>query len=156
VLSLVALVLLLTHPGLEGDIKARISFAIFGVSLLVLYSASTIYHSSVDDQHRLACGLLIMLRSYVLIAGTYTPFTLVTLDSTLGWALFYVSWGLAFSGIALKLFFTGRFKPVSTMMYVVMGWLIVFAYKPLMVSLSADGLYWLVAGGPISLFIVFS
>jgi hemolysin III len=84
---------------------------------------------------------------YVLIAGTYTPFTLVTLNGWVGWTIFGVSWAMALTGITLKLFFTGRYDLFSTLMYVFMGWIVVFAIKPLINSLSAEGLWWLMAGG---------
>jgi hemolysin III len=83
----------------------------------------------------------------VLIAGTYTPFTLVTLQGSVGWTIFFTAWGFALTGIVLKLFFTGRFDMLSTIMYVFMGWIIVFAIKPLMNNLASEGLMWLFAGG---------
>jgi len=146
-LSLVALLLLLRHPDIEGQFKATVSFGVFGLSLVVLYLASTIYHASTTPAIRIRMRVVDHAVIYVLIAGTYTPFTLITLHSTLGRSLFFISWGLALSGIALKLFFTGRFKVLSTIMYVVMGWLIVFAIKPLMANLSEEGVFWLVLGG---------
>lgn len=83
-----------------------------------------------------------------MIAGTYTPFTLITLSgTTTGWLIFGIIWGLAVTGIILKLFFTGRFKIVSTLMYILMGWLVVFAIKPLIANLPFEGLVWLFAGG---------
>jgi hemolysin III len=84
---------------------------------------------------------------YVLIAGTYTPFTLVTLNGTIGWVIFGTSWGLALTGIILKLFFTGKYSQISTIMYVLMGWIIVFAIKPLFNNLPVEGLLWLFVGG---------
>jgi hemolysin III len=84
---------------------------------------------------------------YVLIAGTYTPFTLITLAGPTGYTLFAVAWIMAVCGIVLKLFFTGRFTALSTAMYVLMGWLIVFAIKPLMAGLPPAGLLWMLAGG---------
>jgi len=84
---------------------------------------------------------------YVLIAGTYTPFTLITLEETVGWTIFGVVWGMALIGIVFKLFFTGKYKLVSTLMYILMGWVIIFAIKPLMESLPTEGLYWLFGGG---------
>ena len=84
---------------------------------------------------------------YVLIAGTYTPFTLITLNGTIGWVIFGVSWGMALIGIILKFFFTGKYKSISTLMYILMGWMIVFAIKPLIDSLALEGLNWLIAGG---------
>lgn len=147
VLSLLASILLLQHPMLENQLKASISFGIFGLSLITLYLASTIYHSSKAPAFRARMRVLDHAAIYVLIAGTYTPYTLLTLDSELGWRLFYISWGMALSGVVLKLFFTGRFRLVSTLMYVVMGWLIVFAIDPLTDNLNSQGLFWLVLGG---------
>jgi len=83
----------------------------------------------------------------VLIAGTYTPYTIVTLNGLTGWVIFGISWGLAISGIIIKLFFTGKYAFISTLMYVFMGWIIIFAIKPLSINLSSDGIFWLIAGG---------
>ena len=84
---------------------------------------------------------------YILIAGTYTPFTLVVLDGWVGWTIFGVSWGLALTGVILKLFFIGKYDKISTIAYVLMGWLIVFAIKPLVQNLPIEGLLWLLGGG---------
>jgi hemolysin III len=85
---------------------------------------------------------------YVLIAGTYTPFALVTLHgTTAGWVIFVLVWSIAIAGITLKLFFTGRFDKLSTVMYVAMGWIIVIALKPLLQNLAPEGFFWLVLGG---------
>jgi len=147
VLSVVALLLLLRHANLHGNIWHVVSFAIFGVSLICLYAASTFYHSSRKPELRRRLRIIDHATIYILIAGTYTPFTLITLSGSIGWVIFGVSWGLAIAGIILKLFFTGKYKLVSTLMYVFMGWIIVFAVKPLINNLSSDGLFWLVAGG---------
>ena len=84
---------------------------------------------------------------YVLIAGTYTPFVLVTLNGPLGWTIFGLSWGMALTGIILKIFFTGKYNLISTLMYVFMGWIIIFAIKPLINNLSNEGIVWLFNGG---------
>ena len=147
VLSLVAFILLINHAVETGQSKVVFSFGIFGFSLIVLYFASTIYHSSTTAALRIRMRVVDHASIYVLIAGTYTPFTLITLNSRLGWTLFFVSWGLAISGVTLKLFFTGRYTLLSTLMYVVMGWLIIVAIKPLLESLSSEGLFWLALGG---------
>jgi len=147
VLSVVALILLLRHANLHGNIWHVVSFAIFGVSLICLYAASTFYHSSRKPELRRRLRIIDHATIYILIAGTYTPFTLITLSGSIGWVIFGVSWGLAIAGIILKLFFTGKYNLVSTLMYVFMGWIIVFAVKPLINNLSSDGLFWLVAGG---------
>lgn len=146
-LSIIALVLLVTHASLNGNVWHIVSFSIFGASLLILYTASTIYHSATDPKRRARLRVLDHASIYVLIAGTYTPFTLVTLNGSTGWIIFAISWGLALSGIILKLFFTGRFDILSTSMYIFMGWMIVFAIQPLVDNLSSEGLFWLVAGG---------
>jgi hemolysin III len=130
-----------------GDIWHIISFSIFGISLITLYSASTFYHRTQNPEQRKRLRVFDHAAIFVLIAGTYTPFTLITLVGTTGWIIFGIAWGIALIGIVLKLFFTGRFKIVSTLMYVFMGWIIVFAVKPLINNLSSDGLFWLAAGG---------
>lgn len=146
-LSVVAMTLLVVHASLHGDVWHIVSFSIFGASLIILYAASTIYHSVQKPKLRSRLRVVDHAAIFVLIAGTYTPFTLVTLNGAIGWTVFGVSWGLALSGIILKLFFTGRYGLLSTLMYVSMGWLIVFFIKPLIDNLPEAGLYWLVAGG---------
>ncbi len=147
ILSIVALVLLVRHANLHGNAWHVVSFAIFGLSLISLYAASTIYHSAKKPDLRRRLRIVDHATIYILIAGTYTPFALVTLNGLTGWTLFGVSWGMAITGIILKLFHTGKYNLISTLMYVFMGWIIVFAIKPLINNLSSDGLFWLVAGG---------
>ena len=147
VLSVIALLLMLFRASTSGSILHIISAGIFGASLIALYSASTFYHSAKDPKRRVRLRVNDHATIYILIAGTYTPFTLITLHGWVGWTIFGVSWGMAASGVILKLFFTGRFNALSTLMYVCMGWIIIFAIKPLVNSLSSEGLFWLVAGG---------
>ena len=147
ILSIVALVLLVTHATQHGDVWHIVSFSIFGASLIILYAASTFYHSAKKSELRNRLNIIDHASIYVLIAGTYTPFTLVTLKGAIGWVIFGISWGLALTGIILKLFFTGKYNLMSTIMYVLMGWVIVFAIKPLSNNLPLAGLLWLVAGG---------
>jgi len=147
VLSIVALVLLIIHASYHGSAKHIVSFTIFGASLILLYSASTFYHYSQNPDLRKKLNILDHASIYVLIAGTYTPFTLVTLKGWLGWTIFGITWGVAIIGVGLKLFYTGRFDKISTIAYVAMGWIIIFAIKPLIASLPLNGLYWLLAGG---------
>jgi len=147
VLSVIALVLLVVYSSLEGDVWQITSFSIFGASLIVLYSASTLYHYSKNPKLRNRLNIFDHASIYVLIAGTYTPFALVVLHGTVGWIIFGVSWGLALTGIIFKLFFTGRFDKLSTIAYVLMGWIIIFAIKPLVNNLPLNGLLWLAAGG---------
>lgn len=146
-LSVVALVMLVIHAGADGDVWHIVSFSIFGASLIILFAASTIYHSAKDPVSRARLRVVDHASIYVLIAGTYTPFTLVTLNGAVGWTIFGITWVMALSGIVLKLFFTGRYELVSTLMYLFMGWIIVFVISPLIDKLPSGGLLWLVAGG---------
>ncbi len=147
VLSLVGLVLLVTRAATLGTTVHVVSFGIFGTSLVLLYAASTIYHSSTEPDARIRLRTVDHAAIYILIAGSYTPFTLTVLHGAVGWILFAASWSMAAIGIVLKLFFTGRFNLVSTLMYVFMGWVIVFAIKPLIAALPSEGMFWLIAGG---------
>ena len=120
---------------------------VFAICLLLLYLASTLYHAI---QHPVAKARLKVFDHcaiYLLIAGTYTPFTLVGLRGPWGWWLFATIWALALAGVVFKLFFTGRFKLLSTAIYIAMGWLIVVAIKPLFSALDGWTLGWLLAGG---------
>ena len=147
ILSIVALVLLCIHANLHGDVWHIVSFNIFGASLIILYAASAFYHSVKKPELRIRLRVIDHASIYILIAGTYTPFTLVTMNGLTGWVMFAVSWGLALTGIILKIFYTGKYTLISTSIYVFMGWIIVFAIKPLINNLSLDGLLWLFAGG---------
>ena len=146
-LSIVAFALLVNHANMYGDVLHVVSFSVFGISLITLYAASTIYHSAKDLKLRNRLRILDHASIYILIAGTYTPFTLITLGGSTGWTIFAISWGMALTGIILKVFFTGRFDLISTFMYVFMGWIIIFALEPLINNLSYEGLVWLIAGG---------
>ncbi len=146
-LSIIALVLLMTKAIEKGNIWMMISFPIFGISLILLYLASTLYHSAKDPSKRFKLKIFDHAAIYVLIAGSYTPFTLVSLNGETGWFIFSIVWILAFTGIILKLFFTGRFKVLSTAMYVLMGWLIIFYFKELTANLNSDGVFYLILGG---------
>ncbi len=147
VLSLIGLALLVLRAAELGTSLHVISFTIFGLSLVSLYAASTIYHSTKDPALRTKLRTVDHAAIYVLIAGSYTPFTLVVLTGKVGWILFGVSWGMAVTGIVLKLFYTGRFNHLSTAMYVFMGWVIVFAIKPLLLAFPGTGMILLAAGG---------
>jgi len=112
-----------------------------------LYLASTLYHSFTNERIKRIFKILDHSAIYLLIAGTYTPFTLVPLHGVLGWTVFGVVWGLAVIGIVLKVFFAGRFNIVSTLCYLGMGWFIIFAIKPLIATVPALGMTWLLVGG---------
>jgi hemolysin III len=146
-LSILATVLLVVKASLGGSAWQIVSVSIFGVSMMILYLASTLYHSAKKLERRRRLNVFDHASIYVLIAGTYTPFVLVTLRGPWGWSLFGVIWGAAIAGIIFKLFYTGRFTLASTIAYVVMGLIVLVAIKPLLSNLSIDGLYWLMAGG---------
>lgn len=138
---------LVTLAAVHGDGWQLAGAIVFGVCLLLLYLASTLYHAV---QHPVAKARLKVFDHcaiYLLIAGTYTPFTLIGLRGPLGWGLFAAIWSLALVGIGFKLFFTGRFKLLSTSIYVAMGWLAIVAIRPLLQALDAATLGWLLAGG---------
>ncbi len=147
ILSVAALVLLVVYSSLKGNAWHIVSFSIYGASLIVLYAASTFYHYVQNPKLRYKLNIFDHSAIYVLIAGTYTPFTLVVLKGWVGWTIFGVSWGLALAGIVLKLFFTGKYDKISTFAYVLMGWVVIFAIKPLVQNLPFEGLMWLLAGG---------
>ena len=146
-LSVIALFLLIVKSIKSENTTIITSFIIYGLSLIILYAASTFYHAAKAPELRYKLNIFDHASIYVLIAGTYTPFTLVTLEGWVGWTVFGVSWGLALIGVILKLFYTGKYDRISTIAYVLMGWLIVFAIKPLLANLSTEGLIWLFAGG---------
>jgi hemolysin III len=145
--SVAALLALVTRALRHGDAWHLVSCSVFGLSLVALYTASTAYHGSREPALRARLRTVDHASIYVLIAGTYTPFALVTLNGPIGWSIFGLTWGMAATGIGLKLFYTGRFEIVSTLMYVFMGWLIIFFVKPLIESFPPAGLAWLLAGG---------
>ncbi|MBW8050901.1 MAG: hemolysin III family protein [Cytophagales bacterium] len=147
VLGIVGLVFLVTHAILHGNVWHIVSFSIFGASLIILYAASTFYHSAKKPELRSRLRIIDHIFIYVLIAGTYTPFTLVTLHGRIGWVIFGIVWGVALIGIILKLFFTVKYSLISTIMYVLMSGIIFFAIKPLINNLLLEGLIWLIAGG---------
>ncbi len=146
-LSVAGLVLLTVLAYLHGDIWHIVSFSIYGTTLVLLYLASTLYHSFTNERIKRIFKILDHSAIYLLIAGTYTPFTLVPLHGVLGWTVFGVVWGLAMIGIVLKIFFAGRFNIISTLCYLGMGWFIVFAIKPLIATVPALGMTWLLVGG---------
>lgn len=147
ILSIAALVILIVSASKYGTARHITSFAIFGGSLIVLYAASTLYHYAKNPELRLKLNILDHSAIYVLIAGTYTPFTLIVLKGWVGWTIFGISWGLAIAGILFKVFYFGKYDKISTIAYVLMGWVIIFAIKPLIESFPTAGLIWLLAGG---------
>ena len=146
-LSIIALPFLVIKSFSYAGFWKPASLLIYGLSLIVLYAASTFYHAAKEPILRRKLNIFDHAAIYILIAGTYTPYTIIVLEGTLGWVIFGLTWTFALIGVILKLFFTGRFDKLSTVMYVLMGWQIVFAIKPLMTSFSTEGLQLLFAGG---------
>lgn len=147
IMSIVGLPFLLLKSLQYNGFWKPFSIVIFGVSLIVLYAASTFYHASKDSELRRKLNIFDHAAIYFLIAGTYSPFTIIILDGSLGWLIFSCTWVFAFIGIVLKFFFTGRYDKLSTAMYILMGWQIILAIKPLMNAFSINGLKFLFAGG---------
>ncbi len=145
--SFVALLFLLKRALHYEGLWPLFSVSLFSAGLVALYAASTAYHSATLADRRRRLRIVDHAAIYLLIAGTYTPFALLILKGTVGWVIFSVTWFMAVLGITLKLFFTGRYTLISTLLYVFMGWIIIFAINPLVENLSAEGLDWLVAGG---------
>lgn len=140
-------VVLVVLTALTGSTLAIVSASVFAATVVLLFLASTLYHAIPHPVAKRRLAILDHAAIYLLIAGTYTPFTLVGLGGTWGWALFGVVWGLAVVGVGFKLFFTGRFKLASTLVYIAMGWLALVAIDPMLERLSPLVLTWLVIGG---------
>ena len=138
---------LITFAALGGDAWQLLSAIVFSLTLLLLYTSSTLYHAVRREVARARLRVLDHCAIFLLIAGTYTPFALVSLRGPWGWTLFGVVWGLATVGIVFKLFFTGRLKLLPTGIYLGMGWLSLIAVRPIVAAVSVETLVWLVAGG---------
>lgn len=149
VLSVAGLAALVTMASFEGDPYKIVSFAIYGAMLFALYAISTLYHWARNPRVKAILQKCDHSAIYLLIAGSYTPFTLVTLRGPWGWSLFGVSWGLAALGIVQELTLGRRTRSVSMVLYVLMGWLALVAVRPLVSALPPAGTAWLVAGGVI-------
>jgi len=146
VLSVVALVFLVARATDIGNVLHIICFTVFGTSLIIQYAASILFHSSKKMKLRYRLNIFDHSAIYVLIAGTYTPFALITLQGTMGWIIFGMVWGFAVVGVIWKFMHIGKYAIVSTVMYVLMGWTIIIAINPLINNLSYQGLFWLFLG----------
>ncbi|MDE0896916.1 MAG: hemolysin III family protein [Planctomycetota bacterium] len=146
-LSVAGLVLLILRAVENGSAIHVVSFTVFGTSAVLLYSASTIYHAFANTKYQRLLKVVDHSLIYVLIAGSYTPFLLVGLKGSWGWSLFGVVWGLTIIGIVFKVFYAGRFKLASTLLYLGLGWMCVIAVKPMLANVPAPALWWLFAGG---------
>ncbi|MFC4728115.1 PAQR family membrane homeostasis protein TrhA [Coralloluteibacterium thermophilus] len=147
VASLAGGAVLITLAAIYGDGWQLAGAIVFGTALLLLYTASTLYHAIPFARAKARLKVFDHCAIYLLIAGTYTPFTLVGLRGAWGWGLFAAIWTLALAGCVFKLFFTGRFKVLSTAIYVAMGWLVIVAIVPLLRAIDAWTFGWLLAGG---------
>ncbi len=146
-LSIAGLVLLVTFSALYGDAWHVVSSAIYGSTLVLLYTASTLYHGIPHERAKPILQKLDHAAIFLLIAGTYTPFTLVTLNGAWGWTLFGMVWGLAIIGTWIELWGSKGMQRWSLALYLLMGWLVVIAFKPLVGNLASGGLALLVSGG---------
>ncbi|MEZ4856203.1 MAG: hemolysin III family protein [Gelidibacter sp.] len=123
------------------------SIIVYGLSVIILFTASAIYHAVKSEKRKHYFRIIDHISIYLLIAGTYTPVALITLSDSLGWTLFFTVWSIAGFGLVLKLFFTGKFELFSTLLYLVMGWLIVFDFSNLSNLIGTNGILLLFAGG---------
>ncbi len=147
VASAVGAVVLVALAAMYGDAWQVVGSAVFGATLVLLYTASTVYHAARSPRARARLKVFDHCAIYLLIAGTYTPFTLIGLRGGWGWSLFGIVWGLAVAGVVFKLFFIDRFPRLSTALYVGMGWMVVVAIVPMVQRLPGATLALLVAGG---------
>ncbi|MDH3493905.1 MAG: hemolysin III family protein [Acidobacteriota bacterium] len=147
VLSLIGLLILLSHAISIGTVSHLLALGIYGASLVVLYAASTTYHLVQEPNLRYKLNIFDHSAIYGLIAGTYTPFALLFFKPELGWPILVGIWTIALAGILFKLFFTGKFNAVSTVLYVLMGWLGVLAIGPIIDRFPVSGVVWIFAGG---------
>ena len=146
-LSVAGLVLLVVFAGLRGDPWRVVSFSIYGATLIILYVVSTLFHGFKRPRLKRLFRILDLSAVYLLIAGTYTPLTLVSLRGAWGWTLFGLTWGLAAGGVVFRSIFPERHELVSFGIYLVMGWLILIAVKPMIEMLPPGLLLWLLIGG---------
>ncbi|HEV8694776.1 MAG TPA: hemolysin III family protein [Lysobacter sp.] len=138
---------LITLAAMFGDGWQLGGAIVFGICLLLLYIASTLYHATQHPVTKARLKVFDHCAIYLLIAGTYTPYTLIGLRGSVGWWLFAAIWALALAGVTFKLFFTGRFKLLSTLIYIAMGWLVLVAIVPVFRALDGWTFGWLLAGG---------
>jgi hemolysin III len=137
----------LIRVSVRGPASVVLSCSLFAVTLVLVYMCSTLYHSLVRTRARHVFHVLDHAAVYLLIAGTYTPFALVSLRGPVGWTLFAAVWTLAIAGVIFKSFAVDRFAVISVLVYLIQGWLVIFAVRPLVHAIGPRGLLWLAAGG---------
>jgi|SRR5699024_9781710 len=148
-LSIVALIFLIMFASIQSDTVLIVSVIVFGSTMLLMYTSSTLVHSLPIGKGKNIFLIIDHAAIYFFIAGTYTPLLLSTIEGAIGWTLFGIVWGMALLGTILQVFFVKRFVMLSTLVYILMGWLIVFAWRPLVDSLHVNGVILLVIGGLI-------
>lgn len=146
-LSIVALVYLIVNSVKYGDVWHVVSFTLYGVTMLLLYVSSTLVHSFPEGKLKNLFEIFDHSSIYLFIAGTYTPLLFVVVRGPLGWSLFGVLWGLALSGVVFKSFFVKRFLFLSTLFYILMGWMAIFIWQPLATTLPSAGFELIILGG---------
>lgn len=146
-LSIAALVILIASSVTQGTAWHVVSFTLFGATMVLLYASSTLVHGFPAGRAKDVFEIMDHSSIYFFIAGTYTPFLFLAVKGSLGWTLFGIVWGLAIAGTVFKAYFVKRFLHTSTLLYVVMGWLMVFAWKPLVANVSTEGIIYLAVGG---------
>ena len=147
VLSIIGLPVLIVMAVARGRLDLLVGCSIFGCALVLMYAASTLYHSFRKPSLKRILRIVDHSAIYLLIAGTYTPFALLYFNGGLGWTLLCLEWGIALVGIVFKLFFTGRFGIISTIVYIAMGWLAVMVLEPLLAAAPLGCVAWMAAGG---------
>jgi hemolysin III len=147
VLSIAGLAVLVAFATLQGSAVAIVSVAIFSTTLIIMYGSSTLYHAISHQKLKKIFQQFDHASIYFLIAGTYTPITLLTLGDTWGWSIFAINWTIAIFGIYLKFVYPRRFEKLSLVLYIIMGWLIVVATQPMIENMDIGGLWLLLAGG---------
>jgi hemolysin III len=147
ILSVAALVILVVFASLYGTVWHVVSFTLFGVTMVLLYTSSTLLHSFPAGKAKDVFEIMDHSSIYFFIAGTYTPYLFIAVKGPLGWTLFGIVWGLAIFGTVFKSYFVKKFVLFSTILYVIMGWMIVFAWKPLITNVPQQGMVLLVIGG---------
>ncbi len=146
-LAISGLAVLVGFASVHGDVWHVTTCSIFGATLILSYAASTLYHSIPYPAAKQVLKVIDHVAIYLLIAGTYTPFTLVSLRGPWGWSLFGTIWGLALLGVILKTTMLGRIAGISTAIYLAMGWIVLVAFKPLLAAVELGGLLLLLLGG---------
>lgn len=145
-LGIVGFVLLIIFESKNTN-WSLFSVIVYGLSIIILFTASALYHSVKSETKKHYFRIVDHISIYFLIAGTYTPILLITLEQSQGWTFFWTVWGIAMFGVFLKLFFTGKFELFSTLLYLVMGWLIVFDFSTLLELMHTNGIIFLIVGG---------